>query len=176
MPLVDMGGVETRAPFRTNSLHFYRPQQSCGQGYVFTRVCHSVHRGGSPGREDPPPAGRTPPRTRQTTPRAGRTPRPGRPPPQDQADHPPAGRPPGPGRPPPPPGKQTAEYGLRATGTHPSGLHSCHTCFWNIPHTLFQNSNQSTVFCRYLMKYQQMYEFLSCILPALQQQCDGHFP
>ena len=24
----------------------YQPQQSCGQGYVFTRVCDSVHRGG----------------------------------------------------------------------------------------------------------------------------------
>ena len=24
---------------------FYRPQRSCGQGYVFTRVCDSVHRG-----------------------------------------------------------------------------------------------------------------------------------
>ena len=27
--------------------YFYRPQRSCGQGYVFTRVCDSVHRGGS---------------------------------------------------------------------------------------------------------------------------------
>ena len=26
----------------------YRPQRSCGQGYVFTRVCDSVHRGGLP--------------------------------------------------------------------------------------------------------------------------------
>ena len=26
-------------------LHFYRPQRSC-EGYVFTRVCHSVHRMG----------------------------------------------------------------------------------------------------------------------------------
>ena len=26
--------------------HYYRPQRSCGQGYVFTRVCHSVNRGG----------------------------------------------------------------------------------------------------------------------------------
>ena len=25
--------------------NFYRPQRSCGQGYVFTRVCHSVNRG-----------------------------------------------------------------------------------------------------------------------------------
>ena len=26
--------------------HFYRPQRSCGQGYVFTRVCDSVNGGG----------------------------------------------------------------------------------------------------------------------------------
>ena len=25
---------------------YYRPQRSCGQGYVFTRVCDSVHRAG----------------------------------------------------------------------------------------------------------------------------------
>ena len=27
--------------------------------------------------------------------------------------------------PPPPPGKQTPAYGLRAAGTHPTGMHSC---------------------------------------------------
>ena len=27
--------------------YFYRPQRSCGQGYVFTRVCDSVNRGGA---------------------------------------------------------------------------------------------------------------------------------
>ena len=26
-------------------ISYYRPQRSCGQGYVFTRVCDSVHRG-----------------------------------------------------------------------------------------------------------------------------------
>ena len=26
--------------------NIYRPQRSCGQGYVFTRVCHSVNGGG----------------------------------------------------------------------------------------------------------------------------------
>ena len=26
--------------------YFYRPQRSCGQGNIFTPVCHSVHRGG----------------------------------------------------------------------------------------------------------------------------------
>ena len=25
---------------------YYRPQRSCGQGYVFTRVCDSAHGGG----------------------------------------------------------------------------------------------------------------------------------
>ena len=41
----------------------YRPQRSCGQGYVFTRVCDSVKRGGlpqcmlgyPPGSRHPPP-------------------------------------------------------------------------------------------------------------------------
>ena len=28
--------------------HFYRPQRSCGQGNIFTPVCHSVHRGRLP--------------------------------------------------------------------------------------------------------------------------------
>ena len=107
-------------------LHLYRPQRSCGQGYVFTRVCDSVHKGGgSPGRENPPPRqGRTPPphRTRET-PRAGRTPLdqetpPGRENPPPTRQNPP----PGPGR---PSGKQTPEYGLRAAGTHPTGMHSC---------------------------------------------------
>ena len=42
----------------------YWPQRSCGQGYVFTRVCDSVHRGGlpeggTPQKEAPP--GRRPP-------------------------------------------------------------------------------------------------------------------
>ena len=41
----------------------------------------------------------------------------------DQAD-PPRTRPPGPGTP-HPPGKQTPAYGLRAAGTHPTGMHSC---------------------------------------------------
>ena len=26
-------------------VYFYRPQRSCGQGNIFTPVCHSVHRG-----------------------------------------------------------------------------------------------------------------------------------
>ena len=63
-------------------LYYYRPQRSCGQGNIFTPVCHSVHRGGvclsaywdttpphppeqthsSPGADTPPE--QTPPRSR----------------------------------------------------------------------------------------------------------------
>ena len=50
----------------------YRPQRSCGQGYVFTGVCHSVNAGEgmsasvhagipSPGADTPPPGADTPP-------------------------------------------------------------------------------------------------------------------
>ena len=96
-------------------LAYYWPQRSCGQGNIFTSVCHSVHREGGfclnacwdtsppqtrqtpPHRDKTPPDQEDPPRTRQT-------------PPPDQAD---------------PPGKQTPAYGLRAAGTHPTGMHSC---------------------------------------------------
>ena len=67
-------------------------------------------------------AGRTPPDREKPPPGPGRPP-----PPQTRQT------PPGPGRPSPrtrqapphPPGKQTPEYGLRAAGTHPTGMHSC---------------------------------------------------
>ena len=89
--------------------HHYRPQRSCGQGYVFTRVRNSVHRGGSPWSGgislpgDPPGQGRPPhkgepPGTRENPPGPGRPPgtrdpldqRPPRNqrPPLDQADPP----------------------------------------------------------------------------------------
>ena len=65
--------------------YYYWLQRSCGQGNVFTGVCHSFCSRGERGLPQcmlgyHPPAGRHPPRTRQT-------PRPGRPP-QDQADTP----------------------------------------------------------------------------------------
>ena len=87
---------------------YYRPQRSCGQGYVFTGVCDSVHRGGlwrtppgprrtpSPGTKENPPDQVDTPRTKENPPGPRRTPRPGRPP-QDQGE--------------PPPGKKTAAYG-----------------------------------------------------------------
>ena len=52
---------------------FYRPQRSCGQGNIFTPVCHSVHRGGGSASVHagipPPPRDQTPPRA-DTSPRA----------------------------------------------------------------------------------------------------------
>ena len=75
LPLCLLWSVDG-VPF-TDSL-FYRPQRSC-EGYVFTPVCHSVHRWGlasvHTGIHPPPPAG---------TPQAG-TPRTG----TSQSRHPP---------------------------------------------------------------------------------------
>ena len=95
----------------------------CPQG---GRVSASVHAGMPypPTRDqaDLPRDQADPPQIRQT------------PHPPDQADTPPGTKqtppPPGPSRPPPgpgrpPPGKQTPAYGLRAAGTHPTGMHSC---------------------------------------------------
>ena len=112
--------------------HFYRPQRSCGQGYVFTRVCDSVNRGEGVSGQNPP----TP--WDQADPPAWRTPQQGEPPlgpgrhPLDQADTPWQGEPPRtrqtpprPGRhpwqgepPPPPAGRHPPPTG---PGRHPSG-------------------------------------------------------
>ena len=113
--------------------YYYRPQRSCGQGNIFTPVCHSFcsqgGRGsasmhaGIPPREQIPPGADQPPRTRPTTP-----PRPGRPPRNrqtlPQSRHPPdqADPPPGPDRLPPPPGK--ADFSIRST----SGRYAS---YWN---------------------------------------------
>ena len=104
----------------------YRPQRSCGQGYVFTRVCDSVHGGGlwadppRPGRENPPPG------TRQTPPRPCREN-----PPWDQAD---------------PPGNKTAAYGQWAAGTHPTGMHSCLKVIFTAYFVLQSIHNSSDMF------------------------------
>ena len=107
----------------------YRPQRSCGQGYVFTAVFDSVH-GGVSGRETPLP-GRTPPTpaARENPP----VPLPGRTHPCCQGEPPPRqGEPPLPGRtpaarenPPPRQGEPPPGYGQCAAGTHPSGMQSC---------------------------------------------------
>ena len=96
--------------------YFYRPQRSCGQCYIFTPVCHSVHGGGSASvhagiptnPEQTPPGSRSP---NQTSPPGADTPPLRADTPLEQT---------------PPPGKQTPAYGIRAAGTHPTGMHSCH--------------------------------------------------
>ena len=84
---------------------FYRPQRSCGQGYVFTCVCDSVHRGGlrvgrSPWAGRTPPGSRPPQAGRNPPPRQGEPPTPGRENPP-RADTPPGADPPWAGRTPP---------------------------------------------------------------------------
>ena len=81
--------------------------------------------GGTPRMENPPRTRQTPPQMEEPPPGTRQTPPDGEPPtPPDQADPPPDGEPPG-TRQTPPPGKQTPAYGLRAAGTHPTGMHSC---------------------------------------------------
>ena len=114
--------------------NYYRPQRSCGQGYVFTRVCDSVNGGVSPEsppgtKENPPGPGRPPhrdqgepPRTRQTPPGPRRTP-------PDQAD-PPTGTkenpPPGPGRPP-----RTKENPPRGEHCSIRSMSGWYASYWN---------------------------------------------
>ena len=40
------GTAVTKKKLHMESVHFYWPQRSCGQGNIFTPVCHSVHKGG----------------------------------------------------------------------------------------------------------------------------------
>ena len=114
---------------------YYRPQRSCGQGYVFTCVCDSAHRGGSP-ENTPQDQGdtTTPPQTKENPPGTRETPPPSRtretppPPGPRRTPHPPGPRrtpspgtkenPPGPRRTPPPP---------RTRQTPPSGRRLQHT-------------------------------------------------
>ena len=97
-----------------------------------------------PDQADPPGPGRHPPWSRQTPPGPGRhmqPPGPGRHPWGPGRHHPQTRHPPGPGN---PPRKQTPAYGLRAAGTHPTGMHSC---FQESLHTkthLFSQTKLST--------------------------------
>ena len=82
----------------------YRPQRSCGQGYVFTRVCDSVCRRETPRQGDPPTPRQGDPSGRENSPGkeapwAGRPPWQGGPPAR-QGDTPLARRPPRQGEPP----------------------------------------------------------------------------
>ena len=87
-----------------------------------------------------PPDQADPPRTRQTPPDQADPPGPGRPPrtrqtPPDQADTPRTRQTP-PNQADTPPPKQTPAYGLRAAGTHPTGIHSCGGNIFNIQRCL----------------------------------------
>ena len=55
-----------RIPFSLTTSTSYRPQRSCGQGNIFTPVCHSVHRGGVclSACWDTPPSRHSPPGSR----------------------------------------------------------------------------------------------------------------
>ena len=123
----------------------YRPQRSWGK-VMFLQVCVILFTGGVPDQVPPPGPGTpldqvhpprpgTPPGARYT-PWARHTPLdqvhppgPGTPwarhTPPGQAHTPGPGTPPGPGTHPPGPGR----YGLRAGGTHPTGMHSCFKMF-----------------------------------------------
>ena len=85
------------APYPSQGCACYRPQRSCGQGYVFTRVCDSVHRGfclsacwdttpyqGDPPAKETPCQGHTP---CQGYPPAKETPLPRRHPPGSRLRH-----------------------------------------------------------------------------------------
>ena len=84
--------------------NYYRPKRSFGQGNIFTTVCDSVHRGGVPYQSTPPPpTSQVHPHPPEHTPL-----------PQMSQVHPPGAN-------------ITPGYGQRSAGTHPTGIHSCHT-------------------------------------------------
>ena len=134
-------------------LPFYRPQRSWAK-VIFLQACVKNCPQGEGGGCLPqcmlgytPPGPGTPPWSRPPKaepPRPSTPPGADTPPPTRPGTHPPPGPgtpPPQPGTPPleqtpprpgthtrgadPPPGKQTAVYGQRAAGTHPTGMHSC---------------------------------------------------
>ena len=134
---------------------FYLPQRSCGQGNIFTPVCHSVHRGGSasvhagiPPQSRHPPQEQTLPQSRHHPPLGADTP---------QSRHPPKQTPPKQT----PPWKQTLAYSLRAAGTHPTGMHSCF-----VMPMLSNHSNAWRVSNRSVQNYVQVCIPVGCIPPT----------
>ena len=121
------GAVQLPSKQNKNTGYHYRPQRSCGQGNISTPVCRSVHRGGLPQcmLGYPPPGADIPPEQTPSPlgadPPGADTPHWEQTPPTGSRHHPGADHPPGAD----PPGKQTPAYGLRAAGTHPTGMHSC---------------------------------------------------
>ena len=123
------------------SRNIYRPQRSCGQGNIFTPVCHSVHGGEclpqcmlgyhTPWEQTPPPVADTLPE--HTPPRAD-TPQSRHPPEQTPWEQtPPRSRhhPPWSRHPPPP---QEADSGIRSMSgryAYATGMHSCYILILN---------------------------------------------
>ena len=116
------------------------------EGNIFTSVCQEFcPQGGegvclsacwdTPPEQTPPgadtPQEQTPYPPEQTPPSRSRPPSPGpdTPPEQTPSQEQTPPRPDTPlTRHPPSPGRQTPAYGLRAAGTHPTGMHSCYSC------------------------------------------------
>ena len=121
------------------------------------------------------------PQTRQTSPRTRQTPPdqadpPGSyttiTPPPDQAD--PLLDQADPPRSDIPPGKQTPAYGLRAAGTHPTGMHSCfifmRSMFWEkICHKKQTRKRQNSWWCWWLWKSTKFFTSIcvGCLLSSL---------
>ena len=88
-------------------------------GYVFTPVCHSVHRGGvsqhAMGQTPPSPGRQTPQEETRKTPPGRQTP------PQED----------------PPEAVHARRYGQQASGTHPTGMHTCFYIKW-----MWSNTNK----------------------------------
>ena len=107
--------------FTSTKIALLPPATKLGQGYIFTRICDSVNKGGiclsacwdTPLQEQTPPGSRPPPRSRHP---------PEQTPPTRQEQTPPGTR--------QPPGAEHAgRYGQRANGTHPTGMQSCYYWF-----------------------------------------------
>ena len=109
--------------------HSLPPANEVCEGYVFTRVCHSVHRGVCPiacwDASLGPEADRPPPLDQRQ-------------PPGSEADPPgpEAGTPPRDQRQIPPGAVHAGRYGQQAGGTHPTGMHSCCDYFYTTKNRL----------------------------------------
>ena len=157
------------------SLHIFTGRNEVVAKVMFLHVSvilftGGVSRQGEPPGQGDPPAGRNPPGpgrppwTGRTPPQQGGTPR-TRHTPLDQGEHPPDQA--------DPPGKQTPEYGLRAAGTHPTGMHSCLSkdyfsvqSYCNIHAVKVQKFYNALSYNKYLIS-----ELANCNLDILSKRC-----